>query len=211
MRFDGLERIRIGFFVFCLICSNALVVCADDGASVIDVVIQGNQRIEDDAISRVIKTKPGDAYDEALLSEDLKAIFTMGWFDDVRVEVEKTQDGNTVIFDVKEKPTIREVLISGNTVFEDEEVIWTVSDIDLALNEGQTLSAEEISWNKLETFLTDQGWKTTSIGFTYVSKDGRNGIGYLAPIKEDYEYSGAMCIIYKSENTISCGWGPGAN
>ena len=36
--------------------------------------IEGNQRIESDAIERVIKTKPGDVFLAKSLSEDLKAV-----------------------------------------------------------------------------------------------------------------------------------------
>ncbi len=107
---------------FCLLGLNVISVFAADAVLVKEIVVQGNQRIEDDAILRVIQTKKGDAYNEALLSEDLSAIFAMGWFDDARVEVEKGDEGNTVIFIVKEKPTIREIIISGNTIFDDEEI-----------------------------------------------------------------------------------------
>jgi len=90
------------------------------------VKIEGNQRIEDDAIARVIETRPGDAYDAAMLSADLEAIYKMGYFDDVQVSMEQKDDGNVVIFTVKEKPTVREINISGNQVFDDEEIIENI-------------------------------------------------------------------------------------
>jgi len=95
---------------------------AEDAVMIKQILVQDNQRIEDDAILRVTRAKAGDVYDKALLSEDLQAIYNMGWFDDVRIEVEKSPDGNTVIFIVKEKPTIREINFSGNVVIEDEEL-----------------------------------------------------------------------------------------
>ena len=122
MRSDGCVQNWIGLLLFCLMGLNAISASAGDAVFVKEIVVQDNQRIEDDAILRVIQTKKGDAYNEALLSEDLSAIFAMGWFDDVRVEVEKGPEGNTVIFIVKEKPTIREIIINGNTVFEDDEI-----------------------------------------------------------------------------------------
>ncbi|MEZ4579404.1 MAG: hypothetical protein R2875_15755 [Desulfobacterales bacterium] len=44
----------------------------------------------------------------------------MGWFDDVRVAVEPSAQGNTVIFTVQEKPTIREIRFSGNVAVDDD-------------------------------------------------------------------------------------------
>ena len=80
-----------------------------------DVRVVGNRRIEQDAIKRIVKTKPGDAFLAKNLSEDLKAIYSMGYFDDVRVESEDSSSGKIIIFVVKEKPTIRHIYIKGST------------------------------------------------------------------------------------------------
>ena len=52
------------------------------------VEVTGNQRIEADAVKRVVKTKPGDVYNLEKLSADLKAIYAMGYFDDIQVLAE---------------------------------------------------------------------------------------------------------------------------
>jgi len=90
---------------------------------VLTVDVTGNQRIEVDAIKRVVKTQPGDLYNLKSLSEDLKAIYALGYFDDIKIETEALPDGNKVTFKVKEKPTLDSVRISGNRwVFENEEI-----------------------------------------------------------------------------------------
>jgi outer membrane protein insertion porin family len=95
---------------------------------ILTVEVTGNQRIEIDAIKRVVKTKPGDIYNLKSLSEDLKAIYAMGYFDDIQVESEARPDGNKVTFKVKEKPTLRSVRISGNKwVFDNEEIMEVVT------------------------------------------------------------------------------------
>jgi len=86
------------------------------------VEIAGNKRIESDAIKMIIKTKPGDIYLSKSLSDDLKAVFAMGYFDDIRIEAEDTPDGKKIIFRVKEKPTIRVIRFNGNKVFNDDKV-----------------------------------------------------------------------------------------
>ncbi|MGD2187792.1 MAG: outer membrane protein assembly factor BamA, partial [Desulfobacterales bacterium] len=95
---------------------------------ILTVDVTGNQRIEVDAIKRVVKTQPGDLFNLKSLSEDLKAIYAMGYFDDIRVETEALPDGNKVTFKVKEKPTLRSVRISGNRwVYENEEILEVVN------------------------------------------------------------------------------------
>jgi outer membrane protein insertion porin family len=90
---------------------------------ILAVEVSGNQRIEADAIKRVVKTKPGDIYNLKNLSVDLKAIYAMGYFDDIQIEAESQPDGKTVTFKIKEKPTLRSTRFSGiRWAFEDEEV-----------------------------------------------------------------------------------------
>src|SRR6056297_3670287 len=105
-------------FLVCLVSINGIA----SAVTVKDVQVKGNQRIEDDAILRVVETRPGDAYDEKQLSRDIESIFAMVYFDDIRVETETEPDGKVVIFRVEEKPTIKLIEVSGNRVYEDQEI-----------------------------------------------------------------------------------------
>jgi outer membrane protein insertion porin family len=105
-----------------------------------EILIQGNDRIEADAIKRVIKTKPGEIYSEKSLSEDLKAIYAMGYFDDVRIEAENVPAGKIVIFKVKEKPTLRSIRVSGHLRVFDEKKIKEV----LTIKSGSILNIFQI-------------------------------------------------------------------
>ncbi|MDP2862099.1 MAG: outer membrane protein assembly factor BamA [Desulfobacterales bacterium] len=86
------------------------------------VFVDGNKRIETDAIRRVIKTETGVIYQPKNLADDLKSVYAMGYFDDVRIEAENTAEGKVVTFKVKEKPTIRVIIIKGNRIYEDEKI-----------------------------------------------------------------------------------------
>ncbi len=82
----------------------------------------GNERIDTGAIARKIKTKKGDFYNPVTLREDLKAIFKMGYFENVRIEVEDSAAGKVVTFEVTEKPIIRRIDYSGIDTFTKEEL-----------------------------------------------------------------------------------------
>ena len=86
------------------------------------VVVSGNKRIEAVAIKRNIKTSPGDLYKTKNLSEDLSRVYSMGYFEDVRIEAETGPGGKTITFWVKEKPTIRKIHFKGNRIFDDDEL-----------------------------------------------------------------------------------------
>ncbi len=89
---------------------------------VADVAIQGNRRIEAEAIKNVLKTKAGGAYSALRLDEDLRAVWKMGYFEDVRIEPSDTPQGKLIKITVKEKPTVRELHLVGNKAVDDKDL-----------------------------------------------------------------------------------------
>lgn len=89
---------------------------------VASIAPEGNKRIDSGAILRKIETKPGDAYDQAALRNDLKSIYKMGYFNDVQIDVSDTKDGKRIIFRVIEKPVINAVLFEGIEELKEEDV-----------------------------------------------------------------------------------------
>jgi outer membrane protein insertion porin family len=133
-----------------------------------DVQVKGNQRIEDDAILRVVETRPGDPYDEKQLSRDLESIFAMGYFDDIRVETETEPDGKIVIFRVTEKPTIKLIEISGNRVYEDQEI---KDNIDITT--GSILNIFRIKRNikQIETLYQEKNYHNVKVTYAVEELD----------------------------------------
>jgi outer membrane protein insertion porin family len=88
---------------------------------------EGNSRIDSGAILRKIRTKAGDTYDPAVLREDLKAIFEMGYFDDVQIDVKDGDSGKVVIFRVVEKPAITSITFTGIDELDTDDVTGVVN------------------------------------------------------------------------------------
>ena len=107
---------------------------------VAEVLIKGNKRIESDAILRVIKTAPGDIMLAKSLSDDLKAVYSMGYFDDIRIEAEDGTDGKIITFRIKEKPNVRKVHLKGNKNIDDEDIKEV-----LAISTGSILNINTIN------------------------------------------------------------------
>jgi outer membrane protein insertion porin family len=83
---------------------------------------QGNQRIDSGAILRKINSRAGGAYNQATLREDLKAIYAMGYFNDVQIDVTESPKGKDVLFKVVEKPVIASVTFTGLDELSEEDV-----------------------------------------------------------------------------------------
>jgi outer membrane protein insertion porin family len=103
------------------------------------VSIVGNKRIESDAIQRVISIAPGEMYITKALTQDLKNVYAMGYFEDIRIETEDSPEGKIVIFNVTEKPTIKKISFSGNLVYKDEELLKNIK-----ISVGSILNAFKI-------------------------------------------------------------------
>jgi outer membrane protein insertion porin family len=91
----------------------AFPVVADE-TKVTLVEVQGNKRIETATILAKIKTREGEPFSPSRIREDIKTLYQLGHFEDVQVKTEGFENGLKVIFVVKEKPLIREVLFEGN-------------------------------------------------------------------------------------------------
>jgi outer membrane protein insertion porin family len=88
-----------------------------DSGELSKINVQGNRRVETDAIRAVITLKPGDTYDRAKLKTVLLGIWRMGYFNDVKLDVSPAQPplkGFVLTVLVSEKPAVREVRLEGN-------------------------------------------------------------------------------------------------
>jgi outer membrane protein insertion porin family len=111
-------------------------------ARIAEIRVSGNQRIETDAIQRVLQVKPGQTYLPKAISEDLRAVFKMGYFDDVRVTTQDRPDGRIVTFVVTEKPTILGIGISGNEAYDDDKILES-----LTIKTGSVLNLNRVRVN----------------------------------------------------------------
>ena len=125
-----------------------------------EIRIKGTKRIEADAIKRKITTKPGDVYLLKRLTEDLKSVYSMGYFDDIQIEAEKGPKGQIITFKVQEKATIRGISIKGNTVYDDEKIQET-----LTLKTGSILNIYQIQKNigRIETLYKEKNYHNVNV------------------------------------------------
>jgi outer membrane protein insertion porin family len=83
---------------------------------VVEIRIDGNEHVSNDAILAAISLKPGMPASEENLQAAQKAIQNMGYFERVLVGTETVPNGVRVVFHVIENPVVKEIRITGNTV-----------------------------------------------------------------------------------------------
>jgi outer membrane protein insertion porin family len=85
---------------------------AADTLTIAEVRVLGNLRVEEDGIRIHLKARPGTPFDPSILDQDVKSIYRMGFFDDVRAEL--SAEG-VLTYVVKEKPYVKEIIIEGTS------------------------------------------------------------------------------------------------
>jgi outer membrane protein insertion porin family len=95
---------------------------APPAPTVRDITVEGNRRIQTPVIINRVQTKIGDPFSPTGVREDVRSIFTLGFFDDVQVRVEDFEGGVRLIFVVVERPLVREVSFEGNQEIKTEEL-----------------------------------------------------------------------------------------
>ncbi len=90
------------------------------------ISVTGNRRVESDAILRAITSGPGEIMDPEKLSKDLSLVYKMGYFDNVVVRKKELDQGVEIIFEVTEKPSVRNIKFSKNRVYKDDELFEVI-------------------------------------------------------------------------------------
>jgi outer membrane protein insertion porin family len=74
------------------------------------IKIQGNKRIDIEAIKNQISVSAGETTTVGKISENVKTLYSTGFFK----TIDASMDGDTLVFDLVEKPIVRKVFIAGN-------------------------------------------------------------------------------------------------
>jgi len=102
-------RLRIAFTI-ALFCST---LAQAQNATIVDIQVRGNAKVEAEAIVTIMETRKGDVLESTRLADDIRRLFELGYFSDIRV-FERDQDGGVIlIVEVAEKPSIIKIQFEG--------------------------------------------------------------------------------------------------
>src|SRR6266702_3678325 len=87
---------------------------AAEAPAVKTVVVEGNRRVEADAVKNVLSTKPGQPLDPKKLDDDLHAVMKLGFFADVVFEERGDPEHPTLVVRVTERPAVKDHHLLGN-------------------------------------------------------------------------------------------------
>jgi outer membrane protein insertion porin family len=127
--------------IFLLFSSTAF---AQNNGRITAIVVRGNEQIDTKFLVSLISSNIGDLFSKDKVQADMKAIFDLGYFQDVQVKLEPFRDGYRVVFQVKENTIIKNIVVEGSTILKEEEIKKV-----MVLQEGQVFS-QKILQNDLD-------------------------------------------------------------
>ncbi|MCA9665404.1 MAG: outer membrane protein assembly factor BamA [Myxococcales bacterium] len=127
-----------------------------------DIRFRGNRKVEDAAIISALITKKGKNYSPARLSADVRAIWAMGYFEDVKVLAGPVPGGVVLVYVVKEKPSVRKIIVGGN----DEVDLDKINEV-LDLKRNGILNVAKIKRNvgKIRDLYTEKGFYLAEVSY----------------------------------------------
>lgn len=164
------QIILIGLLTALFILSSLSLVLANNQGKITAIVVRGNENISIDLIISQIASNLGDVFSKENIEKDMKAVFDLGYFKDVRIKLESFRDGYKVVFVVVENLPIKEISIEGNTVVSEEEMREV-----MVLQEGQ-IFCQKILKNdvdRISQLYKDRGYLLINIKDINFDEEGK--------------------------------------
>jgi len=87
-----------------------------------EIVVAGTRMVEEATVRARIGSREGSPYDTDQVSRDVRALFELGSFEDVKVDAEGFEGGVRLTFRVTERPLLVELVIEGNQEISAEDL-----------------------------------------------------------------------------------------
>ena len=110
---------------------DAFVAQPAPGFYITDVRLQGLQRVSAGTVFNIIPVGVGDRLDQLGVRQTMRALFTSGFFSDIRI----ARDDGVLIVTLAERPAIESIDIEGNKAIKTEALLQGLSD--QGLREGE--------------------------------------------------------------------------
>jgi outer membrane protein insertion porin family len=129
---------------------------------VLRIDVRGNQVINTGTILGNMKTRRGADLIQRVVNEDVKRLYATGFFQDIRIDVEESEEGIRLIVVVEEKPIVRTIVIEGSESFKERDLRK-----DLDVLEGQVLDEFVVKQglNKIKERYASKGFRFVRVRY----------------------------------------------
>ncbi len=146
-----------------------------------DIRIEGLRIMDPEAVLMRLDVHRGDFANEAVINDEVKRIWDMGYFSDVRARLDA---GPTLVFSVVEKPRISSIEVTGADEIDSEDIIAAMGTKTGTVLNDRTL-AEDMQ--KVRDLYSQEGYHNTQINHRVIAQEGGRGARLVIEINEGEE------------------------
>lgn len=128
----------------------------------VEIKVQGQQSLSEKQVLAVIRSREGEDIDPGIVNEDIKRIWRMGLFTDVKVLISPVPGGVRLTFEVHERSVVQEIRFFGNKEISDSSLKDKVT-----IKEGETLEPGKLaeSMKAIEAEYKDKDYYSAQVTY----------------------------------------------
>lgn len=142
------------------------------GQPIAEIRFEGNRRVESEAMLLELDSSVGELCQPRKLGADLKRLWGLGYFEDVAVEGELGTRGVVLTYIVKERPTVRKIIVEGNDKIKLDDIN---EQLDLEKNQVLDLGKVKANLEKVKQLYTDGGFFLADVSYELRSVEKEPG------------------------------------
>lgn len=147
------------------------------GEKILKIDVQGNKKIDREAILEKIASVSGGNLSTEQVRKDISAIHKLGYFDDIQADFE----GGTLKFTVKERPAIYRIVFFGNDQISTDDLkgALTIKTYDIY---DENLVRESV--RKLTKYYEDKGFYLAKVDYSVRASKEKDMVELLFQVRE---------------------------
>ncbi len=145
-----------------------------------EIRVEGNKKVEAEAIVEKMQIKPGMMLDNYTLRNDLKKIYSMKYFKTVEVHKKVENSKNILIVKIQEKPIISKIIFEGNDEVSSDDLKEQLKTKEYNILDVNTIKSDVVT---LQGFYEEKGFYVANISYDLIENEF-GGLDLVFKVKE---------------------------
>jgi outer membrane protein insertion porin family len=134
-----------------------------EGLNIAKIEVSGNRRVAREDVVSYLREKPNQPFKADVLTSDVRALWDSGFFDDIEVDLQVTDQGVVLRFLVRERPNIKEINYDGNDELDNDKLNEVV---EIKPNTILSVPAVRRSVQKIKDAYAEKGYFLADVEYT---------------------------------------------